>query len=276
VTVKFEAFANVGNGAGGGAGSWRHGTGVPSNALGVNGDFYGDDSTGLVYEKAAGVYSSVGTLGPVQATSFSDNFTRANSNSWGPNYIQTPVSSNNGTAYVRPSIVSNRGRTTGVGTAGNGLMISMPISLVYVGAAAASQYAECTVPAVNGTQWVCLPMVCCSPNVLHNDGAAYGAYAIYMTNGDASLYRLTWIADVNGGPSLTLMHAALWAFTAGDVARLEATISGSTWTLTAKRNGTTVYTTTDANVGAGMPALITGSYTLGNWCELSSFNAGLL
>lgn len=45
---------------------WRDGSGVPSNALGINGDYYLDTDTGDIYKKAAGAYSSVGNLtGPI-------------------------------------------------------------------------------------------------------------------------------------------------------------------------------------------------------------------
>lgn len=36
---------------------WRDGSGAPSNALGADGDYYLDNDTGDVYNKAAGVYS---------------------------------------------------------------------------------------------------------------------------------------------------------------------------------------------------------------------------
>jgi hypothetical protein len=41
---------------------WRDGTGVPSDALGVNGDYYLDDATGNVYLRAAGTYSVVASI----------------------------------------------------------------------------------------------------------------------------------------------------------------------------------------------------------------------
>lgn len=41
---------------------WRDGSGVPSNGLGVNGDYYLDDDTGLVYAKAGGTYSQVADI----------------------------------------------------------------------------------------------------------------------------------------------------------------------------------------------------------------------
>lgn len=48
---------------------WRTGTGVPSNALGVNGDYYLDDDTGDVYTKSGGVYLLVANIiGPVGPT----------------------------------------------------------------------------------------------------------------------------------------------------------------------------------------------------------------
>lgn len=45
------------NGTNGAPGSvWREGAGVPSNSLGINGDFYLDGNTGNVYERVSGSY----------------------------------------------------------------------------------------------------------------------------------------------------------------------------------------------------------------------------
>jgi len=41
---------------------WRDGSGVPSDSLGVNGDYYLDDSTSNVYLKSAGTYSIVANI----------------------------------------------------------------------------------------------------------------------------------------------------------------------------------------------------------------------
>jgi hypothetical protein len=41
---------------------WRDGSGVPSNSLGANGDYYLDDSTGNVYLRSAGTYSIVANI----------------------------------------------------------------------------------------------------------------------------------------------------------------------------------------------------------------------
>lgn len=44
---------------------WRNGTGVPSNSLGVDGDYYLNDANGDVYQKSGGAYSKVANiLGP--------------------------------------------------------------------------------------------------------------------------------------------------------------------------------------------------------------------
>lgn len=51
------------NGADGAPGSvWRDGSGVPSNGLGINGDYYLDTATGDVYEKIAGAYALQGNI----------------------------------------------------------------------------------------------------------------------------------------------------------------------------------------------------------------------
>lgn len=47
---------------------WRTGTGVPSNSLGVNGDFYIDTATNRVYTKAAGAYTLTFTIISIPAT----------------------------------------------------------------------------------------------------------------------------------------------------------------------------------------------------------------
>lgn len=50
-------------GAAGAPGSvWRDGAGVPSNALGINGDYYLRDSNGDVYLRTAGVYAVVANI----------------------------------------------------------------------------------------------------------------------------------------------------------------------------------------------------------------------
>lgn len=41
---------------------WREGTGVPSNGLGINGDFYLNDANGDVYLKSAGAYAVVANI----------------------------------------------------------------------------------------------------------------------------------------------------------------------------------------------------------------------
>lgn len=58
------------SGADGAPGSiWRDGTGVPSNGLGVNGDYYLNDANGDVYLKSDGTYSIVANIkGPTGTT----------------------------------------------------------------------------------------------------------------------------------------------------------------------------------------------------------------
>lgn len=64
-------FGFQGGGSGGGGtpgpqgtpGSvWRNGSGVPSNSLGINGDYYLDNDTGQVYQKIANVYQPVANI----------------------------------------------------------------------------------------------------------------------------------------------------------------------------------------------------------------------
>lgn len=59
----------IGSGGGGGTGPagapgsvWRDGAGVPSNALGIDGDYYLRDTTGDVYLRTAGAYAIVANI----------------------------------------------------------------------------------------------------------------------------------------------------------------------------------------------------------------------
>jgi hypothetical protein len=65
-TIDIEGAAVGSQGPVGAPGSiWRNGTGVPSNALGVDGDFYLNNSNGDVYQKASGAYAlSTNIKGP--------------------------------------------------------------------------------------------------------------------------------------------------------------------------------------------------------------------
>jgi len=61
-------FSTSGSGGGSGA-AWYDGTGAPSGALGVDGDYYLDDATGDVYTKAGGTWSVTANIkGPTGAT----------------------------------------------------------------------------------------------------------------------------------------------------------------------------------------------------------------
>lgn len=67
--------SNGTNGTNGAPGSvWREGSGVPSNSLGSDGDFYLDGDTGNVYQRASGTYSVVCNIkGPTGATGAATN-----------------------------------------------------------------------------------------------------------------------------------------------------------------------------------------------------------
>ena len=58
----YSVVANI-RGATGAAGAvWRHGTGVPSNALGIDGDYYLNNTTADVYFRSAGTYSVIANI----------------------------------------------------------------------------------------------------------------------------------------------------------------------------------------------------------------------
>lgn len=110
------AGADGANGADGADGAvWRNGSGAPSDSLGVNGDYYLDDATGDVYEKADGTYSIVsnimgpsgsssdGSAGAVQISDGSGGFTSDADLSYASGYLKVGegVVSDNGTLVLR-------------------------------------------------------------------------------------------------------------------------------------------------------------------------------
>jgi hypothetical protein len=62
VVANITGPAGSGGGGGGGGSVWRVGAGAPSNALGIDGDFYLNSTTDDVHTKAAGVYSVTANL----------------------------------------------------------------------------------------------------------------------------------------------------------------------------------------------------------------------
>jgi hypothetical protein len=61
---------------------WRVGSGVPSNSLGIDGDFYLDTATSDVYSKASGVYTLVANIKGEPGGSIFTHYQGAPSMTW--------------------------------------------------------------------------------------------------------------------------------------------------------------------------------------------------
>lgn len=103
--------------------AWRNGDGSPSNTLGIDGDFYLDNLTGDVYQKAAGVYSVVTNItGPTGSPGAKgDKGDKGDTGAPGPNAITSATTTTfngliagdgvnarlavAGTDYVAPSAI---------------------------------------------------------------------------------------------------------------------------------------------------------------------------
>jgi hypothetical protein len=161
------AGATGATGATGAAGSvWRDGTGAPSNALGVNGDYYLDDATGDVYAKAGGTYSIVANItGPAGSGGggSSGNSTLTAVTTQTANYTATagqlvPCNTSGGAFTVTLPASPNVGDRVGVFlvAAGNNLTVSRNGNTIDGSAS------DLTISAVNtlrvlqftGTTWV--------------------------------------------------------------------------------------------------------------------------
>lgn len=67
IVAEIIAIESTGGGSNGSV--WRTGSGVPSNSVGVDGDFYLRTTNGNVYTRAAGVYTNTSNItGPTGAT----------------------------------------------------------------------------------------------------------------------------------------------------------------------------------------------------------------
>jgi hypothetical protein len=96
--IQGPAGADGDDGAPGTPGSvWREGTGAPAGGLGIDGDFYLDDATGDVYQKAGGSYSVVANIKGATGAAGADGTDGADGapGAAGPNLVdgntQTPL-----------------------------------------------------------------------------------------------------------------------------------------------------------------------------------------
>lgn len=109
--ATFNSFGFNGGGTGGGGspgppgtpGSvWRNGTGAPAPSLGINGDYYLDDATGIVYTKVAGVYQPVANIDGTDGTDGSVWYNGVGAPSPSPSFNPNDyyLDNSNGDVYV--------------------------------------------------------------------------------------------------------------------------------------------------------------------------------
>lgn len=217
--------------------------------------------------------------GPV--TSFSDNFTRADTTAGlGNNWLglSNDLFAASPGHYNAPRILSNRARFT-LGGAGGGTPTGAaycPVPAVS-GIYGKSQFCQFVIPnvAITVAAILCGGMVACQ-------GDAYAgtqlAYAAFYSNSQTSMN-----VDVMGGQDMrTEQYLLSGGITValGDTIRMSCIFGSASNLVTVSRNGAQVAQVTDNNAArpgiAGFPAMyIALANAGGSLCEYSSFSCGL-
>lgn len=228
-------------------------------------------------------YQNMNSGGAGNAHVFTDNFTRANSNDWGTNWIQQFSGSSDGSAYINHTIQGNAGRSTQV-NAGAGDGNQIPVKLTWIPGAGGqlNQFIECTISATSVAGGGYDLLLCC-PISWSNVGLKYYAL-VCSVGGTFKLQRWTNNPAATlqnpgvGAPTLSTFGGATWAL--GDTLRMEAVFSAATgfWTLTAKKNGVQAGSSFVDNVSgiAGMPIVHVDLANSGGTVDTTHISLGLL
>jgi hypothetical protein len=219
--------------------------------------------------------------GDVQATSFSDNFNRANANTWGANWVRmyAAIPAGGAGAGATDSIVNNQGVMTGSGGI-NPVQFYTPI---WVPTSLVSgplynsrgKFVQVTHISQAGTIG---PGLSLNYNRELLNGATTGPFDTYIMPNNGRIDKV-----VGGGVQSTI-GAATWVVAGGDVLRFEGLVNaaGTAITLQSIRNGVVLQTIVDTNPGAILKGFVgpiiysmAGTPTLDNWI-IDDFSCGIL
>jgi hypothetical protein len=208
-----------------------------------------------------------------QATQFKDTFGRANSGDIGTTWGSLIAYGPGGGTFCAPTISANTLLFTQTGAGSTGSVI-YPLPLAWMTQVIQNHFCEVTVSAIPAT-FGSRPCVVMRPQATAN-GAGVGFYLLEWDGGVSTLkiQKATWVGAAP--PSqVNLLDTGVTA-AVNDVLRLEARNAAGTWTLTAKKNGTVIGTTTDSStIIQGMPAYflgLAGTETL----TMTEFAAGVV
>ena len=226
------------------------------------------------------ILGSGGGAGAVAATSFSDNFTRANANSWGPNWGQFFLISLSNSSSMGTLINGNLGRflQNGIGTVAS---LNTPIPMIWLNTLTSprNQFAQAVLSAVSTTTSDAFVGIVGSILQATAGAASQGFYAIKRANatGLITIVKEVFSGTLATGFTETLISNLGGATSAlGDTLRIEGRNSGGTWTLTGLKNGVSQGSGTDNQLQIGAPIVACDCAVAAGTLDFSSFSSGLL
>jgi hypothetical protein len=219
--------------------------------------------------------------GDTVASSFSDNFTRANANTWGSTWVRLygSIPAGGTGAGASESINTNKGRITGSGGI-NPVQYYMPIftpTSIISGPIynLRGKFVQFTWQGATGTLFGALGL---NYNRELLNGTTTGPLDIYLMINNGRIDKI-----VGGGVQSTI-GAATWVVAVGDVLRFECLVNAAQTSIQLQsiRNGVVLQTITDANPGAilmGFPGIVpyavSGTPTT-SFFEFTAFSCGPL
>jgi hypothetical protein len=194
-------------------------------------------------------------LGSQLPNRFQDLFTRANAPNLGPAWLQAYYTSNTSNSQINASIGGNLATFIGSINSTNAGLIA-PLPLAWMSQVVRNQFSEITIGTIGGSilGFGFGPACVFSPQMAANS-TNNGFYFIQWNNTNLQIFRYVYNGLFSSGAAATSLLTIATTVITGDVLRLEATNSGGTWTLTAKKNGTVIGTITDSTLIQGMPAM---------------------
>lgn len=184
--------------------------------------------------------------------SFQDLFTRANNvGNWGNRWGDFNTSTSTAGAASLASINANRGVLTGA-TGNTTSKVLIPIPLMWMSQTVKNQFSELTLGATSlALAFGVGPIAVVCPT-MGSGSINQGFYYLQWNNTNTQLNRYNWNGATQTAVTLNTV-AVTW--TTGDVMRLECVFNSPNWSLTGKKNGTSIITATDAGLIQGCPGI---------------------
>lgn len=190
-------------------------------------------------------------------STFTDTFTRANSNNLGYGWIQPFYTTSSAGAACAVQITSNVCSFVPATSNTTSTQI-LPWATAWLTQVQRNHFSEIVIGTNSVAAFGYGPAVVMSllnGSASGAPGPVTGFYYCQWNGTNLQIFRFVYNGNSNTGALTLSLITFATTVTTGDVLRLEATISGATWTLTVKKNGTVVGSTTDSTLVQGAPGM---------------------